>query len=96
MIIQTVIKPTGWIKVHYLDASALIKLFIWEKGSKRIRQYFEKESDFWMTSICFGELGRLKSVYFNKKKVKKNRKNQGCQGKRKGYWKVLSPLWWID
>ncbi len=92
MFIRTVIKPTGWIKVHYLDASALIKLFKWEKGSKRIRQYFEKESGFWMTSICFGEaLGRLKSVYFNKKKVEKIKKIKGVKTKAKAIEKYLAP-----
>ncbi len=92
MIIRAVIKPTGWIKVHYLDASALIKLFKRERGSKMLRQYFEKESGFWMTSICFAEaLGRLKSKYFNKKEVKKIKKIKGVKTKEKAIEKYLAP-----
>ncbi len=57
-----------------------------------IRQYFEKESGFWMTSICFAEaLGRLKSKYFNKKKVEKIKKIKGAKTKAKAIEKYLAP-----
>lgn len=61
------------IRIHYLDASAIVKLFINEKGSDALRAYFtkEKESNFYyMTSLCFAEaLGVLKVKYFNQKVI---------------------------
>jgi predicted nucleic acid-binding protein len=61
------------VRTHYLDASAIVKLFIDEPGSDALRAYFskEKESNFYyMTSLCFAEaLGVLKVRYFNKKVI---------------------------
>jgi predicted nucleic acid-binding protein len=57
-----------WIRVHYLDASAIVKLFVDEVGSDELRMYFNKESHFSTTSICFAEaLGVLKSMRFYRK-----------------------------
>ncbi|CAN7467160.1 type II toxin-antitoxin system VapC family toxin [Variovorax sp. LjRoot175] len=55
------------IRVHYLDASALAKLVVNEPGSDEFRKYFESESVFYTTSICFAEvLGLLKYKYSGK------------------------------
>jgi predicted nucleic acid-binding protein len=57
-----------WIRVHYLDASAIVKLFVDEVGSDALRMYFNNESHFFTTSICFAEaLGVLKSMRFYRK-----------------------------
>ena len=58
------------IRIHYLDASAIVKLFIDEVGSDTLRKYFNKESHFSTTSICFAEaLGVLKVMRFNRKEI---------------------------
>lgn len=60
------------VKVCYLDASALIKLFVDENGSNVLRDYFNKHANFCTTSVCFIEaLGVLKGKYFNKTKDEK-------------------------
>lgn len=47
---------------NYLDTSALIKLFVDEDGSDRIRTYFGTQTVFFTSSLCFGEtLGVLKA-----------------------------------
>lgn len=55
------------VKIHYLDASATVKLFVEEDGSDILRNYFNDRSVFQTISLCFAEaLGALKV---------KNRKN---------------------
>ena len=44
-----------FIRIHYLDASAIVKLILNEPGSSELRQYFGKESNFTATSLCFVE-----------------------------------------
>jgi predicted nucleic acid-binding protein len=57
-----------WVKPHYLDASALVKLFVEEDGSDTVRHYFNKKTSFYTTSICFAEaLGALKRKYEKRK-----------------------------
>lgn len=59
-----------WVKIHYLDASSLVKLFVDEDGARLVRDYFNRESGFRVTSLCFAEtLGVLKSKYFYRKKI---------------------------
>jgi predicted nucleic acid-binding protein len=56
-------------RVHYLDASVLVKLVVKEAGSEAIEKYMaaESESTFYATSLCFAEaLGALKSRYSHK------------------------------
>jgi len=56
-------------RIHYLDASVLLKLVIKEKGTEAIENYMTSEytSTFYTTSLCFAEaLGELKSKYLNK------------------------------
>jgi predicted nucleic acid-binding protein len=56
-------------RVHYLDASVLVKLAVKEAGSEAVEKYMvaESESTFYATSLCFAEaLGALKSRYSNK------------------------------
>lgn len=58
------------IRIHYLDASAIVKLFVDEDGSDNLRIYFDSESCFNATSLCFAEaLGVLKVKYFYRKET---------------------------
>jgi uncharacterized protein with PIN domain len=51
-----------------LDASAIVKLVLTEEGSRELREYFDKESNFSATSLCFAEaLGALKVNRFYRK-----------------------------
>ena len=60
----------GPLKTHYLDASAIVKLFVDEDGSQIIREYINKHAIFHTTSLCFAEaLGVLKAKYFYRKKI---------------------------
>lgn len=53
-----------YVRVHYLDASALVKLLVDEPGSSRLKEYFDNPNVFRMTSLCFAEaLGVLKAKY---------------------------------
>lgn len=62
--------PLKFIRIHYLDASAIVKLVLDETGSAELRQYFDKESNFTVTSLCFAEaLGVLKVKRFNQKSM---------------------------
>lgn len=50
------------VRTHYIDTSALVKLFIQEDGSKKLKDYFSKHTVFHTTSLCFAEaLGVLKT-----------------------------------
>ncbi len=56
------------IKTHYLDASAMVKLIIHEKGSMKLKNYTQTQSVFTTTFLCFAEaLGVLKRKYLSKK-----------------------------
>jgi predicted nucleic acid-binding protein len=58
-------------RVHYLDASALVKLLVKEQGSDVIETYMSTEytSAFNTTSLCFAEaLGVLKLKHFNQRR----------------------------
>ncbi len=55
------------VRFHYLDTSAILKLFVSEDRSEIIRDYFNNETNFHTTSLCFAEtLGMLKVKYFNR------------------------------
>lgn len=63
------------VKAHYLDASALIKLLIdikeEEGGRESLRTYFNANTGFHTTSLCFAEaFGVLKVKYFYKKEIR--------------------------
>jgi predicted nucleic acid-binding protein len=50
-----------YLKAHYLDASAAVKLVISERGSEHLRAYFNTHRGFHITSFCLSEaLGVLK------------------------------------
>jgi predicted nucleic acid-binding protein len=56
-------------RMHYLDASVLVKLVLKETGSEAIERYMaaEQTSTFYATSLSFAEaLGGLKSKYSHK------------------------------
>ena len=68
-----------FIRIHYLDASAIVKLVLNERGSAELRQYFGKESNFTATSLCFAEaLGVLKVKRFNQKRMTDEEYFSGC------------------
>ena len=58
------------IRTHYLDASAIVKLFVNEKGSEHLRQYHNDHSTFYTTSLCFTEaIGVLKVKWLYRKEI---------------------------
>jgi predicted nucleic acid-binding protein len=55
---------SGGIKIKYLDASALVKLYIEENGSKQLQDFFYSNTNFRTTWLCLAEaLGCLKSKW---------------------------------
>ena len=55
------------IRTHYLDASALVKLFIDEDGSAAVRSYLGPHATRVTTSLCFAEtLGVLKAKHVHR------------------------------
>ncbi len=68
-----------FIRIHYLDASVIVKLILNEKGSAELRQYFGKESNFTATSLCFAEaLGVLKVKRFYRECMTDEEYFSGC------------------
>ena len=62
-----------------MDASAIVKLVLNELGSSELRQYFSRESNFTVTSLCFAEaLGVLKVKRFNQKSMTDEEYFSGC------------------
>ena len=57
------------IKTHYLDASAILKLFIKEDGSEKLEEYFSRHSVFFTTSLCFAEALSVLKRKKNKEKI---------------------------
>jgi len=58
-------------RVHYLDASVLVKLMVKEEASDIVDDYMKREylSSFNTTSLCFAEaLGALKLKRFNQRR----------------------------
>lgn len=54
----------GWVRAHYLDASALVKLVVDEPDSRAVRDFFRASTNFHTTSLCLGEaLGVLKGKW---------------------------------
>ncbi len=57
-----------WIKIHYLDASAAVKLLETEEGSEALIEYMKDPDNFanlFMTSFCVAEtLGVLKRKFY--------------------------------
>ncbi|MBI4525439.1 MAG: hypothetical protein HY695_16685 [Deltaproteobacteria bacterium] len=67
------------IRIHYLDASAIVKLVLAEEGSRELREYFGKESNFSATSLCFAEaLGALKVKAFYRNEISDEEHFSGC------------------
>jgi len=63
----------------YLDASALVKLVVDEKGSERLREYFESRPAFFTASLCFGEaLGVLKVKYLYRSELDERAYSAAC------------------
>ncbi len=55
---------SGGLKIKYLDASALAKLYVNENGSQELREFFYSDTNFRTTWLCLAEaLGILKSKW---------------------------------
>jgi predicted nucleic acid-binding protein len=62
------VKSIG-IKIKYLDASAIVKLYLEEDGSSYFRDYFYNHTNFCTVSITFYEaMNVLKAKLFNENK----------------------------
>lgn len=58
------------IRTHYLDASAIVKLFVVEENSDVLRKYFNDHSTFYTTSLCFSEaIGVLKVKWMYRREI---------------------------
>ena len=58
---------THHVKVRYLDASAIVKIFIDEDGSAPVRDLYYSSSGFCATSLCLTEaLGAIKGKWRRK------------------------------
>ncbi len=69
----------NWVKAHYLDASAAVKLVVSEVGADVIRAYFEKNAVFQMTEVCFVEtLSVLKVKYFYRREISREQYEAAC------------------
>ncbi|MDA2925484.1 hypothetical protein MYX65_12700 [Acidobacteria bacterium AH-259-L09] len=56
-----------WVRTHYLDASALVKLVVNEGDCGPIRQFFNSDTNFCATLLCLAEaLGTLKRKWTRK------------------------------
>ena len=57
-------RTSGGLKIKYLDASALVKLYVDENGSQDLRNFFYSDTNFHTTWLCLAEaLGCLKSKW---------------------------------
>ena len=53
-----------WVKVRYLDASALVKLVVDEGDHDYVRQFYHSTTNFAATSLCLAEaLGAVKAKW---------------------------------
>ena len=58
------------IRTHYLDASAIVKLFVNEENSDLLQEYFNVHSTYYTTSLCFSEaIGVLKVKWLYRKEI---------------------------
>ena len=46
---------SGGLKIKYLDASALVKLYVNENGSQQLRDFFYSDTNFRTTWLCLAE-----------------------------------------
>lgn len=60
----------SYVRANYLDTSALIKLLVDEPDGSQLKEYFERNHGFYVTSLCFAEaLGVLKAKYFYREEI---------------------------
>jgi predicted nucleic acid-binding protein len=58
------------VRTHYLDASAIVKLFVDEENSDILREYYNAHSTYSTTSLCFSEaIGVLKVKWLYRKEI---------------------------
>jgi len=58
------------IRTHYLDASAIVKLFVNEENSDILRKYYYGHSVYSTTSLCFAEaIGVMKVKWLHRKEI---------------------------
>src|SRR3970040_652608 len=60
----------SYVRANYLDTSALIKLLVDEPDGSQLKEYFERNNGFYVTSLCFAEaLGVLKVKHFYREEI---------------------------
>ena len=58
------------VRTHYLDASAIVKLFVDEDNSEILRKYYYDHSTYSTTSLCFSEaISVLKVKWLYRKEI---------------------------
>ena len=58
------------VRTHYLDASAIVKLFLNEENSEVLRKYYNAHSTYSTTSLCFSEaIGVLKVKWLYRNEI---------------------------
>jgi predicted nucleic acid-binding protein len=58
------------VRTHYLDASAIVKLFVDEENSETLRKYYNDHSTYSTTSLCFSEaIGVLKVKWLYRREI---------------------------
>ena len=61
------------VRANFFDASALVKLYVEEAGSKELREYWAQESTKYTTHFCFYEaLNALKVKWLYRKEINFN------------------------
>lgn len=67
------------IRTHYLDASAIVKLFIDEIKSEELRAYLEPHATRFVTSFCLGEALGVFKVKYKRKNIDSERYFAACE-----------------
>lgn len=66
------------IRTHYLDASAIVKLFIDEDKSNELRSYLEPHATRFTTSLCLGETLGVFKVKHKRNRINKEQYLAAC------------------
>jgi predicted nucleic acid-binding protein len=61
------------VRLKYLDASALVKLYIDEKGSQELREFFNAGTNFFTTWLCLAEALNVMKRKWNNEEIEEDR-----------------------
>jgi predicted nucleic acid-binding protein len=61
------------LRIKYLDASALVKLYIKEKGSQELRKFFNAGTNFLTTWLCLAEALNVLKRKWNQDEIEEDR-----------------------